>query len=220
MNFLNTILEFEGPVIDVRPRCWAAHREAVAAVGFEGPPESEFWRLLRMGIPDGQLIRYGKDRHVREYAKIRDERVEATDLMALDELQPGATENLRVLKKLGACHLVTLSRNRDGINATLDRLDVWMHFDQKRALPEDRDRRVEAMKEIVGGQRSTLAVVGTVPMAYIANEAGCRVVGIRNGPAFPKRLRQVGVDVFYNDLEELTEAVTTRDPDLQRIGLF
>ena len=220
MSFLNTIVEFEGPVVDVRPRYWAGHREAIKAIGFEGPPESEFWRLVRVGTPDGQLIRFGKDRHVQEYAKIRDERIDATDLMALDELQPGAAENLRVLKKLGACHLVTLSRNRDGINTTLDRLAVWMHFDQKRALPEDRDRRVEAMREIVGGQRCTLAVVGTVPMAYVANEAGCKVVGIKNGPTFPKRLRQVGVDVFYGDLDELTEAITTRDPDLQRIGLF
>jgi phosphoglycolate phosphatase-like HAD superfamily hydrolase len=220
MNFINTIVEFEGPVVNVQPRYWAAHCEAIKAVGFQGPPESEFWRLVRTGAPDGQLIRFGKDRHVQEYARIRDERTDASDLMKLDELQPVASENLRLLKKLGACHLVTLSRNRDGINATLDRLDVWMHFDQKRALPEDQDRRVTAMREIVGGQRCTLAVVGSVPMAYIANEAGCKVVGIKGGTAFPKRLRQVGVDVFYSDLEELTEAITTRDPDLQRIGLF
>jgi hypothetical protein len=33
-------------------------------------------------------------------------------------------------------------------------------------------------------------------------------------------LRQVGVDVFYADLDALTDAITKRDPDLERIGIF
>lgn len=219
MSFLNTIIEFEGPVVNVRPRYWAAHREAIQAVNFQGPTEDEFWRLLRTGSPDGMMVKYGKEHHVKEYARLRNERVDATDLMALDELQPDAKENLRVLKSMGACHLVTLCRNRDGMNATLNRLDVWMYFDQKRVLPEDRDRRVAALKELMGSQR-TLAVVSTVPMAFAAEEAGCRTVGLRNGLAFPKRLQQVGVDVFYDNLDALTDAISRRDPDLQRIGIL
>jgi hypothetical protein len=140
--------------------------------------------------------------------------------MALDELQPGAGVNLKVLKQLGNAHLVTLCQNREGINATLDRLEVWMHFDRKAALPENRDRRVEEIGKLCGEHRVTLAIVGTVPMAYAAGEAGCRMVGLKSGPAVPKVLRQVGVDVFYADLDALTDAITKRDPDLERIGIF
>ena len=73
---------------------------------------------------------------------------------------------------------------------------------------------------MVGSHGLTLAVVGTVPMAYAAGEAGCRVVGMKNGPAVPKLLRQVGVDVFFESLDELTDALISHHPDLQRIGVF
>lgn len=220
MSFLNTIIEYEGPVVDVRPRYWAAHKEAVTAVGFDGPTENEFWRLFRTGAADSVMVRYGKDRHAVEYGRLRDERIHSTELMDLDEPQPGLAENLRVLKQMGACHLVTTCSNREGINATLDRLDVWIHFEQKRVLPENRDRRVDALKELAGPHRATLAVAGTVPFAYAAGEAGCRVVGLESGPTVPKLMRQVGVDLFFESLDNLTEALVQHDPELRRIGLF
>jgi len=57
-------------------------------------------------------------------------------------------------------------------------------------------------------------------MAYAAGEAGCRTVGLKNGPAVPKLLRQVGVDVLFESLDELTDALSSHHPDLQRIGVF
>jgi len=218
MSFINTIVEYEGVVVEVRPRYWAAHKAALAALGLAGPHEEEFWRLWRTGAAHGTFI-HGRPHLVAEYLRVRDQHMDNTDLMALDQPQPGAGVNLRLLKQMGSCHLVTLCRNRDGINATLDRLDLWMHFDSKQVLPDDRDRRIEALRQLVGGHHSTLAIAGTVPFAYVAGEAGCRVVGMKNGPAVPKRLRQVGVDVFFDSLDELTDALAKRHPDLQRIGL-
>lgn len=220
MAFLNTIVEFEGPVVDVEPRCWAAHQAAVRAVGFQGPPQAEFWRLWRTGAADAQFVRFGRPQKAGDYARIRAEQIDTTELMALDQAGPKTPENLRLLKQMGSCHLVSLSRNRDGLNATLDRLDIWMHFESKQCLPENRDRRVEALRRLAGGYRVTLAIVGTVPMAYAAGEAGCRTVGLKNGPAVPKLLRQVGVDVFFESLDELTDALISRHPDLLRIGVF
>lgn len=220
MAFLNIIIEYEGPVVDVEPRYWAAHQAAIQAVGFHGPPRSEFWRLWRTGATDSQFVRFGRPEKVADYARIRAETIDSTDLMALDQSGPKVAENLRLLKQMGSSHLVSLSRNREGLNAALDRLDLWMHFESKQCLPEDRDRRVEALHKLAGGMRVTLAVVGTVPMAYAAGEAGCRTVGLKNGPAAPRLLRQVGVDVFFESLDELTDALTTRHPDLQRIGIF
>jgi phosphoglycolate phosphatase-like HAD superfamily hydrolase len=218
MSYLNTIIEWEGPVIDVRPRYWAAHRAAAQAVGFQGVAEDEFWRLYRTGAPHGLMVPGGKPQHIAEYTRIRNEKIDSTELMVLDELQPKAVENLKILKGMGACHLASLCQNREGINATLNRLDVWLYFEQKRALPRDSDRRVEALREMASAQR-TLAVTGGVPFAFAAGEAGCRVVGIRNGPSFPKFLRQVGVDVCYDDLDQLTDALSRHDPELQRIGI-
>lgn len=220
MSYLNTIVEYEGVVIDVLPRYWAAHREGMKAVKFEGPTQAEFWRLWRIGSPDSTFLPIGKPHHVAEYTRIRNERINATDLMALDVAQPGASENLRVLKQLGACHLATLCDNRAGINATLDRLDLWIHFDKKMVLPKDSDRRVTTLREMMGEHACTLVVAGSVPFAYAANEAGARVVGMKTGLAYPKNLRQVGVDVFFDSLDALTDALTRRDPDLLRIGLI
>ena len=220
MAAFNILMEFEGPVVDLRPRYWAAHQQVLEGLGFSGPPEEEFWRLVRTGAADGAFVRFGKERHGVEYGEKRAALLDDSSLMALDELQPGAEQSLPALKKMGSQHLVTLCRNRDGINASLDRLNIWMHFDKKQVLPADRDRRVDALKELRGEYTNTLAIVGTVPMAHVAGEAGCRVIGIANGPTFPNRLRQAGVDAVYDDLDALTDALSTRDNQLQRLGLF
>jgi len=219
MSFLNTILEYEGVVIDVLPRYWAAHLEALQATGLAGPTQDQFLRLLRTGAADSAFVQLGKPRHITEYTRIRNERIDSTDMMALDVAQDGAHNNLRVLKQLGACHLATLCGNRPGINATLDRLDLWICFDKKVALPRDPDRRVQALSEMMGEHHGSLAVAGSVPFAYAAGQAGARVVGMKTGTASPKNLRQVGVDVFFDSLDELTDALTHRDEQLQRIGL-
>lgn len=219
MSYLNTILEWEGPIVDVRPRYWAAHQAAVKAAGFQGPAADEFWRLYRTGASDGLMVPHGKPQHVAKYTRVRNEKINSTELMMLDQLQPGAVENLKVLKSMGTCHMASLCQNREGVNATLNRLDVWLYFEQKRSLPEDSDRRVEAIRELAGGNQRTLAVAGTVAFAFAAGEAGCRVVGIKNGPAFLKMLRQVGVDVFFDNLDQLTDALSRHDPELQRIGI-
>ena len=220
MGHLNTIVELEGPIIDVQARYWAAHQAAIEAIGFEGPSESEFWRLVRLGAPDHQFVRHGKPDKVDDYTRLRDEKLHSSELMALDEARDGASENLRVLKQLGSCHLATLCDNREGLNATLDRLDIWMYFDKKVVLPESRDRRVASLKELMGHHPSTLVVAGSVPFAYAAGEAGGRVVGIKGGPAFPDRLRKVGADFCFDSLDALTDALTKRDPILERIGLI
>jgi len=220
LSVLNFIVEFEGPVANVRPRYWSAHKEAIQSVGCEGPSEDEFWRLVRKGAPDAEIVRFGGLSKIQAYTAMRDEQIDSTDLMRLDELQPGTDQALRSLKQRGTAHLVTCCQNRPGINATLDRLDIWIHFDQKQALPENRERRVGTLSELTGEVGLTLAVVGTVPMAYAAGEAGCRLVGVNNGPTTPNRLRQVGVDVLFDSIDELTDALDRRDPQLQRAGLF
>jgi len=220
MGHLNTIIELEGPVIDVQPRYWAAHRAAIQALGFEGPSESEFWRLVRLGAPDHQFVPHGKPQQVAEYVRLRNEKLHSTELMGLDRERDGVRENLRVLKQLGSCHLVTLCDNREGLNATLDRLDIWMYFEKKAVLPESRERRVATLKDMMGHHPSTLVVVGSVPVAYAAGQAGGRVVGIKGGPAFPDRLRQVGADFCFDSLGALTDALTKRDPILERIGVI
>ncbi|MCL2330598.1 MAG: hypothetical protein FWC56_04785 [Phycisphaerae bacterium] len=219
MNFLTTIIEYEGVLANVRPRYWAAHQEAVTTLGWRGPMPDEWWRLLRTQASDGLMVPHAKTPQVLEYARRRDDRLHADDLIALDEGWPNAAVNLKILKDMGTCHLVSLCPNRDALNAALNRFDLWMYFDKKQSLPVDRDRRVRAIQDISANTR-TMAVAGSVPFAYAANEAGCRVVGITTGLAFPKQMRQVGVDVFYDSLDELTDALSQRDPELQRIGVI
>lgn len=219
MGFLTTIIEYEGALVNVRPRYWSAHVAAIMAIGWRGPTESDWWRLLRTQTSDGMMVPYAKTPQVQEYIRRRDERIHASDLITLDDAWPNADVNLKVLKDLGTCHLVSLCPNRDALNASLNRLDLWMYFDKKQVLPADRERRVQALRDMAANTR-TLAVAGTVPFAYAANEAGCRVVGMTTGLSFPKQMRQVGVDVFYDSLDDLTDAMARHDPELERIGVL
>jgi phosphoglycolate phosphatase-like HAD superfamily hydrolase len=165
------------------------------------------------------MVPHAKTPVVLEYGRIRDEQIKSAELIALDEAWPDAATNLKVLKNMGTCHLVSLCPNRDALNAALDRLGLWMFFDKKQVLPADSDRRVKALSEMASGTR-TLAVAGSVPFAYAANEAGCRVVGMKTGVAFPKQMRQVGVDVFFESFDELTDALARHAPELERIGVL
>ena len=93
MTHLNTIIELEGPVVNVCPRYWAAHQAAIKPLKFEGPSEEEFWRLIRLRSDDAAFVPRGKTLHVAEYKRVRDERIDSSELMALDELQPGVRKN-------------------------------------------------------------------------------------------------------------------------------
>lgn len=219
MGFLTTIVEYEGALVNVRPRYWAAHQAAISALGWRGPTEDEFWRLVRSGASDGLMVPYAKSTQILEYVRLREERLNSTDLIALDEAWPDAATNLKILKNMGTCHLASLCPNRDALNASLDRADLWMYFDKKQSLPIDRERRVQTLADMASGTR-TMVVAGSVPFAYAANEAGCRVVGMKTGTAFPKQMRQVGVDVFFDSLDELTDALGRHDPELERIGVI
>jgi phosphoglycolate phosphatase-like HAD superfamily hydrolase len=219
VGFLTTIVEYEGALVNVRPRYWAAHQAAISALGWRGPTEDEFWRLVRSGASDGLMVPYAKSTQILEYVRLRGEHMNSTDLIALDEAWPDAATNLKILKNMGTCHLASLCPNRDALNASLDRADLWMYFDKKQSLPIDRERRVQTLADMASGTR-TMVVAGSVPFAYAANEAGCRVVGMKTGTAFPKQMRQVGVDVFFDSLDELTDALGRHDPELERIGVI
>ena len=218
MGFLTTIVEYEGALVNVRPRYWAAHSAAIQAIGWRGPTEDEVWRLLRSGASDGLLVPYAKTPQVLEYTRRRNELLGSGDLIAMDEAWPDSAVNLKILKDSGACHLASLCPNRDALNAALNRFELWMYFDKKQCLPSDRERRVAALAEMGAGTR-ILAVAGTIPFAYAASEAGCRVVGMKTGLAFPNQMRQVGVDVCFDSLDALTDALGRHDPELERLGI-
>lgn len=220
MGFLNVIVELEGPVLDIRPRYWAAHRAAADAGRFTGPAPDEFWRLVKTGAQPGQFIPAARPAQVAEYQRLQEAGFHSNELINLDEPQPKAVVSLKVLKQMGACHLISSGRNREGINAVLNRHELWLYFDKKVLLPADSDRRVTAIRELVGENRQTLAIVSSVPVAFAASEAGCLMIGVTSGPAYPKQLRQVGVDVCFDSLDALTDALGTHHPDLQRLGLI
>lgn len=219
-SFLNIVVEWEGAVVEVRPRYWAAHRAAAEAIGERGPNEEEFWRLVKIGAEPGAFVPHAKPDRAREYARLRDELRDSSELMEKDELLEGALPGLPVLKNMGACHLVTLSGNIDGINAALNRLDVWMHFDRKRALPQDRDRRAQLLGEVAGGMGRALVVAGTVSLALTAARAGLPTVALKSGLAFPRQFRQTGIELFFENLDELSDALIENRGIFSPIGLF
>ena len=49
-------MEFEGPVINVRPRYFSAHKKAVTEVGFDGPVEEVGFRSTRIRTLDGHVV--------------------------------------------------------------------------------------------------------------------------------------------------------------------
>ena len=215
MSSFNMIFQWEGVVVDVRPRYWQAHQQAVAAVALTGPPENEYWRLFRSGASDRQLVPHAKPLRLEEYNQRRQELLASASLLALDKPQPGAAQSLGQLKRMGSCRLATLEGDRRELETAVGRLQLGDCFDRTEVLPEDRNQREALLRKLAEGSRTTLAVAGTIPFAYAADQAGCCVVGFKSGLTYPKFMHQVGVDLIFGSWEELTDALGQHDPQLR-----
>jgi phosphoglycolate phosphatase-like HAD superfamily hydrolase len=215
MRFL---IDMDGPLVDIRPRLYALHKELIGETGLAPRPPEEFWQMIRRGEPLDRHLGQARPAHRDAYGRSFVERCEREDLLALDTMQPEVAQNLRVLKDMGVCHLITLRLNRQGAQQALDRCDICHFFDQLRVLSQVRSARIEQLKELAGGDPKTMVVTSSDSILIAARECSLFTVGIGNGPATPQRLRQAGADFVAKDLSELVDHLRPLSEAIRRAG--
>lgn len=215
MQFL---IELDGPVVDVRPRYYRAHRLVQGELGLASRDADEFWRLVRKGAGAAEIVRPHRPGQLEAYAQRFEAALLSDSLIELDVLQEDAVIHVSALSEVAPCSLVSVRPDRQGIQRLLDRYELWRHFRVLRLLSQDRSVRMSQLTEWIGQADQTVAAVASETMVLSAREAGAVVVGMANGACTPRRLRQAGADVVLADLGELLEAVRQSSDELIRAG--
>jgi phosphoglycolate phosphatase-like HAD superfamily hydrolase len=212
------IIELDGPIVDVQPRYYEAHRRVQAELGLASRTPNEFWRLVREGVPPVEIVRPHRSGQVDDYMRLFAQRVTMEELYSLDRPQPDAPAAMAGLSAMAPCKLVVLRGDRNAAQRLLDQHELWRFFRTLRMLSPDLARRIAQLGDLSEGRGQTVVAAGADVLARSAREAGFIVVGLGNGCCTPMRLRQAGADVLVKDLSELLESIRKPTDEMLRAG--
>ncbi len=215
MQFL---IELDGPVVDIRPRYYRAHRLVQGELGLASRDADEFWRLVRKGAGAAEIVRPHRSGQLAAYAQRFEAALLSDSLLELDVPQKDVVIHVSGLREVAPCSLVSVRPDRQATQRLLDRHELWRHFRILRLLSQDRSVRMSQLTDWVRQSDQTVAAVASETMVLSAREAGAVVVGVANGASTPRRLRQAGADMVVADLGELVEAVQQSSDELIRAG--
>ena len=217
---MNFIVEIDGPVLDVAPAWFRAHREAAAKVGWAALDRPTFWRLTRKQGREANLLRGAKPVKIKAYHTDFDERLETDEIVSACEPHEEIDRVLASLASKGSVRLVTLGSNVDARRAILERHDLMRCVDRFERLTDDPRKRPSELRLLVAGEPRSLVVASSDSLVRAAGEVGVAMVGVPRGPCSADRLHRAGADVMFRDLEDVWEAVVEGSEALERAGLL
>lgn len=114
------IIDLDGPILNVVPRYWAAHEEALVATGAKPLVANvhEFWSAKRRAEP------VVAPEHATAYTSLLQAIIERDDLLRLDRLQPASLVALGVLAARSPTVVLSLRTNQPGALAAVERLGI------------------------------------------------------------------------------------------------
>ena len=126
---LTLLFDLDGPILDVSRRYHQVYVDTVSQMGGEPVGLQEYWTAKRRKTSE-RLILGQSDLAQREseYSKLRLERLEVAEYLALDRVQPGVLDKLRTVGTRTNLVLVTLRRSREMLTWQLKQLELERFF--------------------------------------------------------------------------------------------
>ena len=217
---MNIIVEIDGPVLDVAPAWYRAHREAAAKVGWAALDRPTFWRLTRKQGREANLLRGAKPVKIKAYHAAFNERLEADETVATYESYEGVDRVLASLASKGSVRLVTLGSNVDARRAILKQHDLMRCVERVERLTDDPRKRPGELRILTAGEPRSLVVASGDSLMRAAGEADIPMVGVPRGPCSKDRLHRAGADVMFTDIEDVWAAIAEGSQELERAGLL
>lgn len=217
---MNFIVEIDGPVLDVAPAWYRAHREAAAKVGWAALDRPTFWRLTRKQGREANLLRGAKPVKIKAYHSDFDERLETDEIVATCEPQDEIDRVLASLASKGSIRLVTLGSNVEARRAILERHDLMRCVERFERLTDDPRKRPSELRILVAGEPRSLVVASSDSLMRAAGEVGVAMVGVPRGACSVDRLHRAGADVMFTDLDDAWAAIAEGSEELERAGLL
>lgn len=213
------ILECDGVVLDVQPAYWAAYTAVCAELGAPRIDPAAFWRAIRKGAADGDLVRGVKPTRLRDFRRRFDERLEADEGIAAIEPHSDVGRALATLRQAGECVLVSTGPNRTARQKLLDAANLSVHFSRMKALSEDRGYRIDQLRVLSDGDPQTVVAAASETLILSAEDSELFAAGVASGTCTRPRLTRAGARVVFADLADLAECVAAGADELVSAGL-
>jgi phosphoglycolate phosphatase-like HAD superfamily hydrolase len=211
------LIEVDGVVLDVRSAYRHAYEHAVGCLGLARIDEATFWRLVRTGAAEGQILRGSKPRHWKQYRSLFDSALGSAESLARLRPREGVAEILRRLCGKHDVLLIVEADQADARRGTLTDAGLLQRNCQIAAVGGGLDVRSQKITGLCrDGGRALVAGAGQ-RFLRAAGEAGLFCVGVASGPCTGKRLEQAGAERVYSDLEDLADAILRGADELGRV---
>ena len=217
MTFL---IEFDGPIIDLRSVYYQVYREVAAEVGWSRLDPDTYWRLIRTRGREAVVLPGAKPVKVKAFWTRFDQRVEEDSVIAGHELLPGVEDALEMIARHGRCTLVSIGSNIAARRRLAGEMRLANTLARMERLDPDPRRRPGELRVLAGGDQRDLVVAGTDALARSAGQAKLLTVGISSGSCTAARLHRAGADIVYSGLDELVESLRSGAKDLIQAGLL
>lgn len=217
---MNIIIELDGPVLNLEPGWYASYLDVCGRMGLPRLDQDAYWRHVRRGASDGEILRGAKPAQWREFRAAFDEALTSDDVIRRFEPQANVDEALSRLSRHATTTLVTHGQNREARKAMLDSTGLSDRFGRTLGLPADRTRWKDALIKMVEGDPRVVVVAASEILARAAQSTGQLVVGVSNGACTARRLRSAGADPVFDNLEALADDLDKGSPLLISAGLL
>jgi len=125
-------LDLDGPILECKARHYACYDDLCRERGLNALDRNEYWRLKRRRTPArGIFTSSGASSGQEELQRVWVARVEEPRYLALDFVHDGVNTALSSWTNAGLrLFLVTLRRNRYGLQEELERLELSRYFER------------------------------------------------------------------------------------------
>ncbi len=214
------IIEFDGPVFDIAPLYYQAHRNAATEVGWSRLDQGTFWRLTRKDGQYAAVLPGASPAKMKSYYARFLDSLETDAAVESCQPHPEMDGTLAGLARYGASFLVTTGENIAARREVVERFGLSPHFEQVEKLNGDPRRRPAELRALAGNDERAVVVAAGEAVIRAAGFADLLAVGIACGACAQTRLHQAGVDVLFRDLGELGSSLRTGGSELIRAGLL
>lgn len=125
------ILDLDGPLLDGRDRHYACYQQILTECRFAPVSPDVYWQMKREPMDRERLLAASGAESIQEqFFKAWKERIELSEFLKLDRLQPGVTEKLEQWREQGIqLVLATMRGNQAGLSEQLEHfgLDAYLH---------------------------------------------------------------------------------------------
>jgi phosphoglycolate phosphatase-like HAD superfamily hydrolase len=217
---MRLLIEVDGVILDVQPAFWAAYRGAVARVGLAPADARTFWRLIRTGASDEQLLERARPHQVKQMRAELDQRLESAEVAGTMILHEGAADALGRLVGRFEVQAITRFANTGALLAALRPTAAARYFELIDRIDAQAEAAARTIRALVDARPPAAVLCASALMARAASEAEAINIGIASGACIGKRLAKWGTAAMYPDLPAFADAVDRGESELVRAGLL